>query len=315
MRRVACLAALLVVLSLPPLAGSTRAQQATPVPSTDVAQPDQPQAFEPLAFGLVGPTPPAPAYVFLARFTFTSGAATGGGADPGPTMAYVESGGIVVSAQGEAYVLPGGAGDAPPFPQPIPPGADAMLQAGDALIVPVGTPTQVRNEGAEEATVLVLGVFPGDPPAELVSPGGTGLTIEPLAIGAVDELPPGVAAAALVRLTYAPGQADAAPTSSGGVLVAYLESGEIGYTVESGAATIFPAETAATPPAAGSEAIPGTETTLAAGDAVIEQIGTFSSARNPGDEPAVFLLAVIGSPEIFAEGAEVGTPAAATPTA
>ena len=48
---------------------------------------------------------------------------------------------------------------------------------------------------------------------------------------------------------------------------------------------------------------------------MIEQIGTFSSARNPGDEPAVLLLAVIGSPEIFAEGAEVGTPAAATPTA
>ena len=187
MRRVAYLLALLVVFSLLPIAGSTRAQQATPVPSTGVEQPEQSQEFEPLAFSLLGPTPPAPAFVFLARFTFTPGAATGGGADPGPTLAYVEAGEIVVSAQGEAYVLPGEAGDAPPLPQPIPPGADAMLQAGDALIVPMGTATQVRNEGAEEATVLVLGVFPGDPRAGLQSPGESGVTIEPLAIGAVDE--------------------------------------------------------------------------------------------------------------------------------
>lgn len=129
----------------------------------------------------------------------------------------------------------------------------------------------------------------------------TGVTVERLASGlpsAVDDM-----ALTLLRITFAPGTGMVDLHTHPGALVLSIESGELGYTLHEGDVEIQRATTEGTPgPMESLDS--GEEATLRPGDSLFEE-GLVHSARNPGDVPAVVLVAgLMAADEPFTQCAE-----------
>ena len=287
-------------------AAPAAAQEGTPAGDGDAEA-----EFAPLAFALLDEAPAAPAFFALGRITIEPGAANPPIALGGPLVGVIEAGTLAAQPNGPVSVQRAAAAATPGPAEIATPYIEFELGPGDQIVTPAGTGVAYYNIGDEPASALIVALLPADEPLPTAVPAG--VTTEFLASGVMTELPAAPLALAMARLTYAPGQADPAPSENPGPLLAHVESGTFGYTVASGESQVTRAGVDGTPVAApaATPAALGEEVTLAAGDALFEQGGTTSSGRNPGEEPAVVLVAVVGPAEEFAE--EEGSPAAGTP--
>jgi quercetin dioxygenase-like cupin family protein len=279
--------------------------------------------IQPLATAALDDLPPAPAFLGLARYTFAPGSATPPGADPGPILIYVESGEFAATIEGPATLTRAAdAGGAEASPASA--GGEAVLQAGDAVAIPAGTSSSFRNDSDSDASLLAVLVLPEAPFTSAATPIAettpvaeaitADVTIEILSGGTLQTIPAPPAILFLARQTIAPG-GGFPPEESLGPVLAYVEAGRVSYTVESGASAIRRGRREGTPETGQQQWLamtPGTDTTLGAGDALIEEAGTVSGAQNTDDSPHVHLIVLLGSEEAFAG---MGEPAAATPAA
>jgi quercetin dioxygenase-like cupin family protein len=269
---------------------------------------------EPLATAALDDLPPAPAFLGLVRFTFPAGAATPPGADPGPILIYVESGTLTGTIEGPATVTRAADAEAEPDAAATPAGArEEEFQSGDSVAIPAETSSSFRNDGQDEATLLAVLVLPQDPFGSVGQLDLNGVGVEVLVGGVLDSIPSPPAVLFLARQTIDAG-GGFAPEESLGPVLAYVESGRVTYTVESGESYIIRGRRDATPEA-GQPVLavaPGSETVLGAEDALVEEAGTVSGAQNTDDSPHVHLIVLLGSEEAFAG---LGAPAEATPAA
>ena len=135
------------------------AQEATPVTEAVF----EGVTVEPLAGGSVPAYPPLPADFILVRARIAPGGRIAVPAgDPSLALNYVESGTLislntapVVVVRGAAMATPGAQAQ-----EQLPANTEVTLQAGDSFVGPPGVGGEVRNEGTEEATILVALVAP-----------------------------------------------------------------------------------------------------------------------------------------------------------
>lgn len=308
MRQLSLIVALAMLMVGGIVAQSVSAQDGTPAPETP--EPTAPgQMTVPLAIGLFESVPDAPVAFYLSLATFPPGASTPPEPDPGPSMTYVQSGQLRFEIEGPATVTRLDVG-----PQPAT--GEVTVGAGDWVVVPMGVPFRVLNEGSEYAVALVAGLLPLETvtgatpsaeeatpiaspegtPSALASPEGTTpeFIFEPLAGGVIAELPPAPLAVALLRLTYDPGAGDPIPSQNAGPLIGYVENGQIGYTLASGQATTGKAGSLEF-----TEAPVGQEVILNPGDWLFEQAGAASQGRNTDGAGASVLLAILAPPDAF----------------
>jgi quercetin dioxygenase-like cupin family protein len=159
-RRRAAFALLLAVLLAGALAvgrSPAVAQEATPGAGTEVLPGI---FFLPLAGASLDQLPYAPAAVSVQRVTFTPGSQTPPGPDPHASLNYVESGSVVLRAEGPVTVFRAGTGDAPGPEEQTQPGTDVTVRAGDSFLLLPGVPFQVSNPGAEPAVLLLVFLLP-----------------------------------------------------------------------------------------------------------------------------------------------------------
>ena len=286
---VAAIAALLPI-SAAPLA--VAAQESSPV-AGDEAMPEG-AIFEFLAQAVAEEVPEAPAFVGLYRITVSPGASDQIEPGPGVELVVLESGALVLDFEGPATVVGAGVTGTPTADEEV------VLSAGNAFLVSGGG-FAVRNDGAEPAQVVGLGVFPagedealaeGTPAAEEVP----GITFQPLVAGVASELPQEATSLILLRVTLEPGVSAPPEEPHPGPELIFLESGSVAVTVTTGEGYVLRAGDLATPGAeteAGALATVGEEITLEAGDAFLAHTGSVEDVRNAGAEAAVALIGVV----------------------
>jgi len=305
-------AATMAALSLIPVAPLVvAAQEASPV-AEEEAVPEG-VTFEFLAQAVAEEVPEAPAFVGLYRITVSPGAGDQIEPDPGVELVLLESGALMLDFEGPATVVRAGA-PGTPAPQ-----EEVTLNAGDAFLVSGGG-FAARNDGAEPAQVVGLGVFPAG--EEAAAAEGTpaaeeemaGITFQPLVQGVAAELPQEATSLVLLRVTLEPGASAPPEEPHAGPELIFLESGSVTVTVTAGEAYILRASDMATPGAemeVGDLATVGEEITLEAGDAFFAHTGSVEEVRNPGEEPTVALVGVVapaGHEEAEQEEAAHATP-------
>ena len=160
---VVVLAGLLVVGN----ASIAVAQEDTP-PADEYAMPEG-VTFDGLAFGTVAVTPAGPVDLGLYRSRLEPGASVGLAGDAAYYLIYVKSGTITFHVDTPASVTRGVAGTPAAQaanqtgPEEIAAGAEVVLGQGDAALFspnPDATPGEVRNDGQEPVTVLVVEAGP-----------------------------------------------------------------------------------------------------------------------------------------------------------
>jgi quercetin dioxygenase-like cupin family protein len=114
---------------------------------------------------------------------------------------------------------------------------------------------------------------------------------ELLGAGVIPELLSGPSAILVARVVYEPGQGDAKANPSGGPAIAYVETGEFTYGLESGMVELTTAAAGATP-VANQMLAPGSTVTLHTGDAVFEQ-DAVTLIRNDGTDRAAAIAVVL----------------------
>jgi quercetin dioxygenase-like cupin family protein len=161
MRSVSVLA-LLVALALVPLLvlGAVPAavgQEATP-PAGDDGTPAAVRT-RPLAAGAIEILEPGTANILLGRLIIAPGASLPfDPADPSASLIYVQSGELTFTADAPVAVARSGQRGTPEAGQPEPQaaGAEFTLTQDDAVLLPPNVTGEVRNDGAEYATALVV---------------------------------------------------------------------------------------------------------------------------------------------------------------
>ena len=169
MRRPSALLSLLAVLLVGLALGArfgagALAQEGTPPPEEEEFDLPEGVTFEFVGFGAAAELP-SPAELGLFRFRLEPGAVFDfDDADPGVALAVVEDGEITVAVEAEMSVLRApGAGT--PFPveqETFAAGEEFEMAAGDSAVFPALTAGELRNDGDEEAVVLVSEVFPAE---------------------------------------------------------------------------------------------------------------------------------------------------------
>ena len=143
------------------------AQEGTPA-ADEYAMPEG-VTFDGLAFGTVAVTPPGPVDLGLYRSRLEPGASVGLGGDAAYYLIYVESGTITFHVDTVASVTRAVAGTPAAQspnqmePEEIAAGTDVSLNQDDAALFspnPHAAPGEVRNDGQEPVTVLVVEAQP-----------------------------------------------------------------------------------------------------------------------------------------------------------
>jgi hypothetical protein len=148
--------------------------------------------------------------------------------------------------------------------------------------------------------------------AQEATPTAEGVAVEVLGTGLPAAAPGRMLT--LARVTFAPRFTLAAHTHPG-TLVGHFEAGAFGFRVLEGeSARVVRAGGAGTPaaadPTAGEPVPPGTEAILTPGDVLFHDEDVVAVDRNAGDEPVVFLAAVLFAADAPFFAFVAGTPAA-----
>jgi quercetin dioxygenase-like cupin family protein len=173
MRRFSLLAPLLVAVLLSVgvagrVSAITRAQEGTPS-ATDMAP--EGITFTPLGFGTADTLPATPADFSLFRIGFDPGASFPIEAtDPSVALVFVEAGAITIrvdaptrvtrAATIAAFATPGMDENAIPAPDEIAAGIEFTMAAGDSAFFPPNETGEVRNDGQEQAVILIANIEP-----------------------------------------------------------------------------------------------------------------------------------------------------------
>ena len=226
-------------------------------------------------------------------------------AQGGVALAEVESGVLTTTVDGPTRIAR--AGMEPGVEEEIAAGETFTLEAGDSALYPPGLTGDIRNEGPEEVSLLVLEAVPPAPPmadepaATPVATAESGMTLPEgatvtlLAAGEIPDLPAG-AFFAISRVGYEPGVGVGGERQPGAE-VAVVESGTFTLAATEGPPiTVYRGLGAAL--AAGAEPTvemlgPGETTEVTAGDGVAFPAGNVTAIRNDGAETAVALLGLV----------------------
>jgi hypothetical protein len=177
------------------------------VEATPPASPDVGVMIEPLGAGTADALPDAPAWLMTFHATFRPGGRFGVEPSEGPDLAAVTSGTLTYQADQPLVVTRAAAGDTPGAREVIPAGTDAVVGAGDAVLIPLGAKVSRRNDGADpavEVMTMIEGTFLGTA-GRSGSTGVADLPIVTFHISDAHTLPPAPATIALSRITLAPG--------------------------------------------------------------------------------------------------------------
>jgi quercetin dioxygenase-like cupin family protein len=140
----------------------TTAQEATPA-TEDGGMMMEGIGFEGLGFGVATTLPEAPAELQLFRIFLEPGATLPfDPADPSTGMGYIEAGTVTINVSEPITVLRA-AGAGTPFPEEteeIAADTEFTLNVGDSAVIPAGVEGQMRNDGSEQASILVANVAP-----------------------------------------------------------------------------------------------------------------------------------------------------------
>jgi mannose-6-phosphate isomerase-like protein (cupin superfamily) len=300
MRRLtSALLALLVLLVASSAAG---ARQATP-PEIEVAPGI---TASPLVMASLDALPRDPSLAVFARVTLAPGAVVPPGGDQSVGLYYVESGDLTVTGPAAVPIIRAGESTA----EMSDPAADVVVSAGDTLAIGLCFENGFRNDGDEPVSLLIGGVSALDPsgcpgPTPVAESETPGLEFQFIVLGTIDPPPARPARLAMTRLTYAPGAADPAPAVNGGTVLAHIESGTFGMTIESGEGIYVrkPDDPSNFYNERQEPLIEEIEATLNPGDLVWQKSGTVFQARNAGTEPASVVIFILD-----AASAEPATP-------
>lgn len=284
-----------VLIALAALVASpVAAQQATPAPGRE----SELLATAPLDL------PPAPTPIILARITFATGSGLSMNANPGPAVHIVESGGFEVLAGGPMTLYRTPEDITSIAADEIAAGTTFTIAPGDLLVIPANSPFEVFNVQPEPAIALIIELF-ARPPGTVFP---AGIALQPLVVGTAEQTPPGPTHMALRRSTYPVGAIFPQSPSGGlgraavdGPTLVYVESGSIEYTILFGHVQVTRAASAATPQAQVEEtaqAPPSIDIPLAAGNAMVQQMGVEYMLRNTGQDPATTLTLTFSDADV-----------------
>lgn len=245
-----------------------------------------------------GDYPVAPAFVRLLRITLEPGASSPLHTHPGPEIALVERGTLTVQVGGPAELTL--AGEAPGEGTPAagelaPVESEFEMTAGDQLIYLPQTSMTFRNGGSDPVSILTVVMLPaghqhppgvtyvnGQPTADAF----TGVTPQILGDGVASTMPATGIRITVDELTV--DQGDPIPASSNQELLS-LRQGSLDFTVVGGKVQVSRGATPGPQP----DTAPGTETSLAADDALYFPLGVKEAARAEDDGPLSFLRLTI----------------------
>lgn len=253
-----------------------------------------------------GEYPVAPAFVRLLRITLEPNASSPLHTHPGPEIALVERGTVTVQVGGPAELTLAGEAPDPGTPsagQLAPVDSEFEMTAGDQLVYLPQTSMTFRNAGSETASILTVVLLPAGhqhPPGVTYVDGQpdadafTGLTPQILGDGVASTMPANGIRITVDDLTL--GDGDAIPAASNQELLS-LQQGSVDFTVVGGKVQISRGATPGPQP----DTAPGTETSLAANDALYFPLGMKEAARPDGSGTISFLRLSITAAKPSAE--------------
>ena len=293
---------LVVVLLVFVAANSVAAQESRP--GADEAPLPDGVTFEHLAQTQIRYRPSTPAVVALVRITLAPSATLPLEADDPLALVEVESGTWTVSVPASVNSREV---DGTVVTEVSADRVEMDFPPGDGTEFPLPFGGEVRNDGLVPAVAILLIIqsdiaeaTPGATPsatAALFAEGSEGVTVQRLASGRIEELPKGVVALVVGRLTFEPGAVIPAHFQCGGH-AGFVETGNLSFrAVDGSTLEVRRGSGIATPSTGFGQTVetvgPGIDTTLGPGDAVFVPTGSVCEVRTVGDEPAVILAAFI----------------------
>jgi mannose-6-phosphate isomerase-like protein (cupin superfamily) len=245
-----------------------------------------------------GDYPVAPAFVRLLRITLEPEASSPLHTHPGPEIVVVEQGTLTVQVGGAADLTI--AGNRPDVGTPVsgelaPVDSEFEMTAGDQLVYLPQTSMTFRNAGSEPVTLLTVVLLPaghqhppgvtyinGQPAAEAF----TGVTPQILGDGVASSMPANGIRVIVDELAIEEGAS--IPATSNQTLLS-LQQGGLDFTVVGGKVQVSRGATPGPQP----DSAPGTETNLAANDAIYVPLGMNEAPRPEDDGPISFLRLTI----------------------
>jgi hypothetical protein len=144
-------------LALGPASGAI-AQEGSPV-ADDEGLPEG-VSFEILSVGSVDAFPELPADLQLYRVGFAPGASIVLSPDPALSLVYAEAGTITMVVDGDVTVIRSPGPEGPEAVESFAAGEAFTLEATDSVLIPLtALGGEVRNEGTEEASLLVVNLI------------------------------------------------------------------------------------------------------------------------------------------------------------
>jgi mannose-6-phosphate isomerase-like protein (cupin superfamily) len=286
LRRLALIAPLLAMLVLGLSAPSRAAQE------TDAANLRIDATLD------AGDYPVAPAFVRLLRITLQPGASSPLHTHPGPEIALVERGTVTVQVGGPAELTTAGEAPGPGTPTAgalAPVEAEFEMTAGDQLVYLPQTSMTFRNAGSDVASILTVVLLPAGhqhPPGVTYVNGQPdsaafeGVTPQILGDGVASTMPANGIHIVVDELDIDTG--DPIPATSSQEMLS-LKQGSLDFTVVGGKVQVSRGATPGPQP----DTAPGTETSLAANDALFFPLGMKEAARAKDDGPLSFLRLTI----------------------
>jgi len=286
LRRLALIAPLLAVLVLGHIGLSRAAQESDGTSLQIDATLD------------AGDYPVAPSFVRLLRITLEPESSSPLHTHPGPEIALVERGTITVQVGGPAELTT--AGETPDAGTPTagelaPVDSEFEMTAGDQLVYLPQTSMTFRNSGSDTASILTVVLLPAGhqhPPGVTYvngQPEATafeGVTPQILGDGVASTMPANGIHIVVDELGIDTG--DPIPATSSQEMLS-LQQGSLDFTVVGGKVQVSRGATPGPQP----DTAPGTETNLAANDALFFPLGLKEAARAKDDGPISFLRLTI----------------------
>lgn len=245
-----------------------------------------------------GDYPVAPAFVRLLRITLQPGASSPLHTHPGPEIALIERGTVTVQVGGPAELTTAGETPAPGTPSAgalAPVDSEFEMTAGDQLVYLPQTSMTFRNGGSDVASILTVVLLPAGhqhPPGVTYVNGQPdtaafdGVTPQILGDGVASTMPASGIHIVVDELDLDTGAPIPATTSQ---QMLSLQQGTLDFTVVGGKVQVSRGATPGPQP----DTAPGTETSLAASDAMFFPLGVKEAARAKDDGPLSFLRLTI----------------------
>jgi hypothetical protein len=170
----------------------------------------------PLGSGTADALPDEPSWLMTFHSTFRPGGRFGVEPSEGPDLVAVTSGTLTYHADQPLTVTRAASGDGQGAPEVVPAGTDAVLSAGDSLLIPLGANVSRRNDGTEPA-VEVMAMLEGTFLGTAGRSGSSSVVDQPIVtfhISDAHTLPPAPVTITLSRVVLAPHARFTPPSAS-----------------------------------------------------------------------------------------------------